>query len=48
MLFYLFVGREVFFVAANGERSGRVIRYDKKTKEAKVVMDNLLVITVWL
>ncbi|CAH8361217.1 unnamed protein product [Eruca vesicaria subsp. sativa] len=33
--------REVFFVAANGERSGRVIRYDKKTKEAKVVMDNL-------
>ncbi|CAH2063900.1 unnamed protein product [Thlaspi arvense] len=33
--------REVFYVVTNGERSGRVIRYDKKTKEAKVVMDNL-------
>ncbi|KAJ4905048.1 Protein STRICTOSIDINE SYNTHASE-LIKE 9 [Raphanus sativus] len=33
--------REVFYVTVNGERSGRVIRYNKKTKEAKVVMDNL-------
>ncbi|XP_010516305.1 PREDICTED: protein STRICTOSIDINE SYNTHASE-LIKE 9-like [Camelina sativa] len=32
--------REVFFVTISGERSGRVIRYDKKTKEAKVIMDN--------
>lgn len=34
--------RDVFFVAVSGERSGRVIRYDKKTKEAKVIMDNLV------
>ncbi|KAL1191542.1 Protein STRICTOSIDINE SYNTHASE-LIKE 9 [Cardamine amara subsp. amara] len=33
--------RDVFFAVVNGERTGRVIRYDKKTKEAKVVMDNL-------
>ena len=33
--------RDVFYVVFNGERSGRVIRYNKKTKEAKVVMDNL-------
>ncbi|CAA7060545.1 unnamed protein product [Microthlaspi erraticum] len=34
--------REIFYVTINGERSGRVIRYNKKTKEVKVVMDNLL------
>nr|VDD09650.1 unnamed protein product [Brassica oleracea] len=33
--------RDVFYVIVNGERPGRVIRYNKKTKEAKVVMDNL-------
>nr|CAA8287272.1 Unknown [Brassica oleracea]CAA8391879.1 Unknown [Brassica oleracea]CAA8403482.1 Unknown [Brassica oleracea] len=33
--------RDIFYVIANGERPGRVIRYKKKTKEAKVVMDNL-------
>ncbi|CAN7135204.1 unnamed protein product [Brassica rapa subsp. narinosa] len=33
--------RDVFYVIVNDERPGRVIRYNKKTKEAKVVMDNL-------
>ncbi|CAG7905479.1 unnamed protein product, partial [Brassica rapa] len=33
--------KDVFYVIVNGERPGRVIRYNKKTKEAKVVMDNL-------
>ncbi|KAF3521495.1 hypothetical protein F2Q69_00050020 [Brassica cretica] len=33
--------RDIFYVIVNGERPGRVIRYKKKTKEAKVVMDNL-------
>ncbi|EOA24228.1 hypothetical protein CARUB_v10017465mg [Capsella rubella] len=33
--------RDVFMEGVSGDPSGRVIRYDKKTKEAKVVMDNL-------
>ncbi|KAF3555933.1 hypothetical protein F2Q69_00014931 [Brassica cretica] len=33
--------RDIFYVIVNGKRPGRVIRYKKKTKEAKVVMDNL-------
>ncbi|KFK34941.1 hypothetical protein AALP_AA5G213800 [Arabis alpina] len=33
--------RDVFFAALISEWTGRVIKYDKKTKEAKVVMDNL-------
>ncbi|KFK34933.1 hypothetical protein AALP_AA5G213000 [Arabis alpina] len=32
---------EVFYVYVSGEKTGRVIRYDMKTKEAKVIMDKL-------
>nr|AHA95467.1 strictosidine synthase-like protein [Phelipanche aegyptiaca] len=32
---------DVFYVFLRGEKTGRAIRYDKKTKEAKVVMDRL-------
>ncbi|XP_010525477.1 PREDICTED: protein STRICTOSIDINE SYNTHASE-LIKE 1-like [Tarenaya hassleriana] len=33
--------RTVFNAFMSGEKTGRVIRYDKKTKEAKVIMENL-------
>ncbi|KAF2569921.1 hypothetical protein F2Q68_00026254 [Brassica cretica] len=33
--------RDIFYVIVKGEQPERVIRYKKKTKEAKVVMDNL-------
>jgi sugar lactone lactonase YvrE len=32
---------DVFYVSVSGERVGRVIRYDMKTKEAKVIKDKL-------
>uniref|UniRef100_A0A1J3J199 Protein STRICTOSIDINE SYNTHASE-LIKE 8 n=2 Tax=Noccaea caerulescens TaxID=107243 RepID=A0A1J3J199_NOCCA len=32
---------EVFYVSISGDRVGRVIRYDMKTKEAKVIKDKL-------
>ncbi|CAA7060546.1 unnamed protein product [Microthlaspi erraticum] len=34
--------RDIHYVTICGERSGRVIRYNKKTEEAKVVLENLL------
>ncbi|WZY82197.1 hypothetical protein YC2023_028581 [Brassica napus] len=33
--------RDVFFAFLCGEKTGRAIRYDKKSKEAKVIMDRL-------
>ncbi|VVB05945.1 unnamed protein product [Arabis nemorensis] len=33
--------REVFYVSISAEKAGRVIRYDMKKKEAKVIMDKL-------
>ena len=39
MLFLL--DRDVFYVSLSGTKVGRVIRYDMKKKEAKVIMDKL-------
>ena len=38
---FVLLDRQVFYVYMSGEKTGRVIRYDMKKKEATVIMDKL-------